>query len=96
MSSVMELLLLYINATSAANLSQPPASITLGGKKRCIISLSMAFLFFFLHRLLTGSWDALQMRSVSQDDLFNVLGIFTGKNQPLFNSPELHRENLSL
>lgn len=95
MSSVMELLLLYINATSAANLSQPPASITLGGKKRCIISLSMAFLFF-LHRLRTGSWDALQMRSVSQDDLFNVLGIFTGKNQPLFNSPELHRENLSL
>lgn len=95
MSSVMELLLLYINATSAANLSQPPASITLGGKKRCIISLSKAFLFF-LHRLLAGSWDALQMRSVSQDDLFNVLGIFTGKNQPSFNSPELHRQNLSL
>lgn len=47
MSSVMELLLLYINATSAANLSQPPASITLGGKKRCIISLSKALLFFY-------------------------------------------------
>lgn len=36
------------------------------------------------------------MRSVSQDDLFNVLRIFTGKNQPSFNSPELHRQNLSL
>lgn len=55
MSSVMELLLLCINATSAANLSQPPASITLGGKKRCVISsmyyfkvyLSKAFLFFY-------------------------------------------------